>query len=211
MLLPLLNGMSHIKKLDTIFGSDRVMGGLANIVATITPNGDVQRITDRHILTIGHRGSTQKAITREFLGLCECSEFNVVYSENIEQSLWNKWTFLATLAALTTLFESNIGEILEATNGGEIIAGMYEEACAVADENEHPIPSEAKVQALKLLTEKGSVLTASMMRDLQQGFRTEHEHILGDLLEMGNSKMARPLLAAAYVNMLIRARQLQQA
>lgn len=211
VFLPLLNGMSHMKKLGAIFGSDRIMGGLANIVATITINGEVQRITDRHILTIGHRCNAQEAVAREFLELCKSSKFDVIYSENIEQSLWNKWTFLATLAGLTTLFQASIGEILETSAGDRVVAGMYGEACAVAAENEHPIPSQAKEQAIQILTERGSVLTASMLRDLKQEFQTEHEHILGDLLRMADPKIARPYLTAAYANMLIRAKQLEQS
>lgn len=208
LLLPFLNGMSHIQKLDALFGSDRVMGGLANIVATITPNGEVQRITDRHILTIGHRSSAQEVVAKEFFRLCKASKFEVIYSENIEQSLWNKWTFLATLAGLTTLFEASIGEILDANYGVEIVKGMYDEACAIAAENQHEIPLQARQQALALLTETDSPLTASMMRDLKQGFRTEHDHILGDLLQVGHSKIIRPYLASAYANMLIRAKRL---
>ena len=206
ILLPFLNGMSHINKLDARYGSDRVMGGVANIVATIAPNGEVQSMSDRHILTIGHRSGAHEMVSREFFKLCERAKFDSVYSENIEQALWNKWAFLATLAGLSTLFETSIGEILEAPDGGGVIVGMYSEACSVAAENQHPISPQIQSQALELLTKQGSTLTASMMRDLKQGFRTEHDHILGDLLDMSKSKITKPYLTAAYVNMLIRSK-----
>lgn len=206
VFLPLLNGRRHIHKLDTLYGSDRVMGGLANIVATITPNGEVARMTDRHILTIGHRAGTHEKVAREFFRLCDLSKFDSVYSEDIEQALWNKWTFLATLAGLSTLFETSIGEILQAPDGGRVILGMYSEVCSVAAENQHPIPPQAQSQALELLTQPGSTLTASMMRDLKQGFQTEHDHILGDLLDLSKSKITKPYLTVAYVNMLIRSK-----
>jgi 2-dehydropantoate 2-reductase len=36
VILPFLNGLSHIQKLDEKFGRARVMGGVAHIAATIT-------------------------------------------------------------------------------------------------------------------------------------------------------------------------------
>lgn len=206
IILPLLNGRNHINKLDSLFGSDRIMGGLVNIVATITPNGEVESMTDRHILTMGHRSAVHEKVAKEFFELCRCSKFDCVYSENIEQALWNKWTFLATLAGISTLFEASIGEILKTPDGGRVIAGMYAEACSIATENQYSISSQAQSQALELLTQQGSTLTASMMRDLKQGFRTEHDHILGNLLHVSSSNISKPFLTAAYVNMLIRSK-----
>lgn len=208
IILPLLNGMSHLKKLDMLFGADRVIGGLANISAIITPYGEVQRIADRHTLTIGHRSNAHIEKTREFFSLCKDSRFEIIYSNNIEQSMWDKWTFIATLAGLTTLFEANIAEILKISDGVKIITGMYGEACSIADENHYPVAPDVKAKAIGVLTEVGSGLTASMMRDLKQGFRTEHEHILGDLINMTNTRKSKQYLLAAYVNMGIKTNQL---
>ena len=43
-----------------------------------------------------------------------------------------------------------------------------------------------------------------MLRDLQSKKRTEHEHILGDLVRIGvQKKLDLPLLTSAYVNISI--------
>src|SRR5262249_42236786 len=57
--------------------------------------------------------------------------------------------------------------------------------------------SRERVQAM--LTEKGSVNTASMRQDLEAGRRTEADAILGDMLRRARGfGIATPLLAAAY-------------
>ncbi|MCF8176735.1 MAG: 2-dehydropantoate 2-reductase, partial [Burkholderiaceae bacterium] len=62
-------------------------------------------------------------------------------------------------------------------------------------------------KALGMLTQKGSSFTASMLRDLESGQRTEHEHILGDMLKRAaRHEIATPLLEMAYTNMQIRQR-----
>jgi pyruvate carboxylase len=43
----------------------------------------------------------------------------------------------------------------------------------------HPVSAEASVKALEMLTATGSSFTASMLRDMLDGQRTEHDHILG--------------------------------
>ena len=53
-------------------------------------------------------------------------------------------------------------------------------------------------QALRFLTTPGSTFTASMLRDIESGRRTEVEHILGDLIARRRAGPARPLLDIAY-------------
>ena len=49
-----------------------------------------------------------------------------------------------------------------------------------------------------------SDFTSSMLRDLQADKRTEHEHILGDLVRIGIQKnIDLPMLSSAYVNISI--------
>lgn len=207
VFLPFLNGLSHIKRIEDWSSADQVMGGMANIVATLTPEGVVKRMTDRHILTFGHRSSSHEKLARQFFDLCKRADFDSVYSEDIESSMWGKWAFLATLAGVSTLFGVALRDVVITPYGKSVILGMYDEACLIAAENKFPIPEKTQIQALELLTENNSRLTGSMMRDLHQGYRTEHEHILGDLIRSGiKESMNYPFLMTAYTNMLVRAK-----
>lgn len=203
LLLPFLNGMDHLRLLDARYGRERVLGGVAHIAATITSTGAVKQLSDLHRLTVGPRAAEQAALAREFVALGAGARFDSVYSDNIEQVLWTKWVFLATLAGMTTVCQGTVGEIVATPDGEALAREMYAECCAVAQAQNHPISAEEQGKALAMLTQQGSSFTASMLRDLQNGQRTEHEHILGNMasrgqqagLPMGLVRLARTHLA----------------
>ena len=206
VFLPFLNGYNHLEFLDKRYGKDRVMGGVAHIAAMITKTGAVKRLGDIGGLIIGHRTTAQEEVAREFASLCEKADFNFTYSENIEQALWEKWVMLATLAAMTTLCLGSVGEIVATRYGAEMARRAHMEACAIAAANGHPVPEKVRAGQLTMLTKEGSPFTASMMRDLVGGLRTEHEHILGDLIGKGAPhNIDCPLLKIAYTHMAVAA------
>src|SRR5437667_2754850 len=45
-ILPLLNGVAHIERLNAKFGSDRVLGGVAKIAVALTPDGVIKHLND---------------------------------------------------------------------------------------------------------------------------------------------------------------------
>ena len=55
-----------------------------------------------------------------------------VASENIVQEMWEKWVFLATLAASTCLMRTSVGNILAAPGGRDFLLGMLDESSAIA-------------------------------------------------------------------------------
>lgn len=203
VLLPLLNGLDHMGVLDAKYGRARVMGGVAHIAATLTEGGAVRQLTDMHQLTVGARDATHEPLARAFMAACGQAKFDSLYAENIEQVLWDKWVFLATLAGMTTVSQGSVGDIVATPHGLDLMRQMYAEACAVALASGHPIAPATAEAALRLLTTP-SVLTASMLRDLQGGQRTEHEHILGALARRGrDAGLPMDLLRLAYTHLAV--------
>ena len=203
-ILPLLNGLDHMDVLDQRFGRDRVLGGVAHIAAMISPSGSVKRLSDLHMLTVGPRAPGQETVARAFHALCERTPFDRAYSENIEQSLWDKWVFLASLAAMTTLFHASVGKIVATPYGHDLNLQAYAECCEVAARCGFPIAEAVRAKASAQLTQAGSGFTASMLRDMASGQRTEHEHILGDMIRRGQAHgLACTLLKTAYTHIAV--------
>jgi len=185
VFLPFLNGLDHIHQLDDKFGIDRVLGGVAKISATISASGAVKQLTNLHAITVGHRSTGNEAVARNFFSLCEKATFDCQYSENIEQSLWDKWVFLASLAGITTLCRDHVGKICATKWGIESATSMFNESCAIAKANGFSISEAAQKLSLEMLANVHSSHAASMLRDLTQGNKTEHDHVLGQLIERG--------------------------
>lgn len=204
VLLPFLNGLSHVETMDAVFGKARVMGGVAHIAAMITDTGAVKQLTDLHMLTVGPRAPEHEALAKEFIALCKLADFDSAYSENIEQVLWDKWVFLATLAGMTTLCRGSVGEIISTPYGRELTLAMYEECCSIARSDGHAIGEVPRRKAIEMLTKVGSPFTASMLRDLISGQKTEHDHILGKMISKGEkSSVGCQLLKIAYTQIAV--------
>ena len=185
VVLLFLNGIEHLAILDHKFGRAKIMGGVAHIAATITESGAVRQLNDIHSLTVGSRDPAHADLDRDFIALCKQAPFASVHAEDIEQALWDKWVFLAALAGMTTLCRGSVGEILATPYGERLLRQMYDECCAVARLSGYPTGQAATERALGMLIAPGSPFTASMLRDLQAGQRTEHQHILGAMAERG--------------------------
>ena len=63
--VPLLNGMSHLDRLDKAFGAARVLGGLCQIAAMLAPDGTVRHLNQTHVLAFGHRSEARQAFCEE--------------------------------------------------------------------------------------------------------------------------------------------------
>jgi len=206
VVLPFLNGIDHLDVLDRKFGRARVMGGVAHIAAMITETGAVRQLNDLHSLTVGARDAAHADLVRDFVALCRKAPFDTVHADDIAQVLWDKWVFLATLAGMTTLCRGSVGEIVATPYGADLTRQMYDECCAVAAASGHPTGQVARDKALGMLTAPGSPFTASMLRDLQSGQRTEHDHILGAMAERGMALgMSMDLMRLAHTHLAVQA------
>ncbi|WP_031405299.1 ketopantoate reductase family protein [Thiomonas sp. FB-Cd] len=211
VFLPLLNGISHLATLDQRFGRQRVMGGVAHIAAMITASGAIKQLTDLQSLTVGPRDAAHEVLARAFAESCKGAAFDCRYTDDIEQALWDKWVFLATLAGMTTVCQGSVGEIMATPYGEALTRQMFAECCAVARESGHPIGRAAADKSVRMLTQQGSTFTASMLRDLQAGQQTEHEHILGAMAQRGMERgLPMDLIRLAHTHMAVRAGQLSR-
>jgi 2-dehydropantoate 2-reductase len=93
-----------------------------------------------------------------------------------------------------------VGDI-HAAGGADLSAQVYEECVQIAAEAGYAPTALMRERSLATLTAAGSSLTASMLRDIESGGRTEAEQILGDLLQRRKSKPAgRSILALAHLH-----------
>ena len=200
-IIPLLNGMSHIDALDQRFGAEHVMGGLCAISTTLDSEGRIHHMSPFQSLTFGLRQPEGGGIFDEVKATLGNAGFEALPSDKIMQEMWEKWLFIASLGAATGLMRATVGDII-AAGQGDILTRLFAECSAISAENGFP-PSEGAAQrGLGVLTTKGSLLTASMMRDIENKNQIEADHIVGDLLKRGTDNAARrPLLLTAYAHL----------
>ncbi|MFI5245935.1 MAG: ketopantoate reductase family protein [Gemmatimonadales bacterium] len=193
-LLPYLNGMKHFESLSERFGAQRVLGGLAMISATLDDDGIVMHLNETHVLTYGELDGAQSPRVAEISAAFAGANFDPRTTNTIVQELWEKWVFIATLGGITSLMRGVVGDIERAGAAGLALA-LLDECSAIAASQGLVPPAHLLERGRRLFTAPGSTLTASMMKDIERGARTEADHIIGDLLARGGSSAVEtPLL-----------------
>jgi len=200
-IIPMLNGMSHLDTLDKKFGPERVLGGLCAIAVTLNDKREVVHMMPMQSMGFGERdGKTSdrvRAIADAFSVVS-----NALPSENVMQDMWEKWVFLASIAASTSLMRGPVGAIVASPGGRDFLLGILDECTAVAKAAGHE-PGGPFFQRVKgNLTAEGSPMTASMFRDIKAGGKVEADHVIGDMIARADAaKIPVPKLRVAYTHL----------
>jgi 2-dehydropantoate 2-reductase len=201
-IIPLLNGMLHLDALDRKFGAERVLGGLCAIAVTLNEAREVVQLAPMQSLSFGERDGTMSERVRAIAEVLNSGNFGAVASEHIMQDMWEKWVFLASLAASTCLMRTSVGNILAVTGGKDFLLGMLDECSAVATAEGYSPGGPFFQRTRGLLTTEGSPMTASMFRDVRTGLPVEADHVIGDLVARADAaKIPVPKLRIAYTHL----------
>jgi 2-dehydropantoate 2-reductase len=201
-IIPLLNGMSHLDVLDRKFGKERVLGGLCAIAVTLNEKREVVQLAPMQSLGFGERDGRMSDRVKVIAEVFAKGNCGAAPSEHVMQDMWEKWVFLASLAAATCLMRASVGNIMAVPGGKDFLLGMLDECSAVATA-EGFAPAGPFFQRTKgILTTEGSPMTASMFRDVRAGLPVEADHVIGDLVARADAaKIPVPKLRTAYTHL----------
>ena len=201
-ILPVLNGLSHIERLQREFGAERVLGGLAKIQATLAPDGTVKHLNDWRYLTFGETDGRMSPRVQALAEICARAPGVVAQAvPDVMFRMWEKLVHLGTSAIGTVLMRANVGEIARAPGGAALMHRVLERNAAIAAANGHPMREAYLEEFRALFADPTSAYSTSMLRDLESGGRIEADHILGFLLEAARrAGVPEELHEAAYIH-----------
>ena len=194
-VLPLLNGVAHIETLQSCFGAARVVAGSAAIPASLSPAGEVLHLSALHRIVFGmlpQSGPQGLGRLEELRRLFGTTPVEAVLAADIWLELWEKFSGLATLAAMTCLMRAAVGDILESEDGAFFLDQTFAACVRVAEAAGHPPREAAKSRFRELLHARGSILMASMLRDVESLHAAEGAHIVGDMLQRARAAGVEP-------------------
>jgi 2-dehydropantoate 2-reductase len=203
-VLPLLNGLVHLDRLDGAFGPDRVLGGVAYVGASLLPDGSIRHHNRLSGIAFGERdgrvGERARAIEAAFAG----TPVSAPASDNILLEMWEKFVMISAMAGMNCLLRGTVGEIVATADGATLMRAALAECEAVAAAAGSAPRSQARERVEAMLTETGSLNSASMRHDLEAGRRTEADAILGDMIRRADGfGIATPLLRAAWCHLQV--------
>jgi 2-dehydropantoate 2-reductase len=204
LILPLLNGIRHLERLDSQFGKASVTGGVAQISVTLEPDGTIRHLAPMQGFIFGARDPAQEVACTALAAVLDKGGFAPKLSPAITQDMWEKFVFLCTLAATTCLMRGTVGAIARTDHGTSVALDMLAECTAVATAAGYPPREGHAAFSRKMVTDRDSGTAASMLRDLQRGGKVEAEHIIGDMLTRALAAGSpAPMLRAAYTHLQV--------
>jgi 2-dehydropantoate 2-reductase len=184
VLIPMLNGIAHLERLDARFGAKSVMGGTCQINVMLRPDGSILHADPLQRIIFGERDRTKSPRAQAFAADLAKTKIDWVLSDDIDLEMWEKVVFLSALAATTCLFRANVREIMAAPGGREAMQRALKANTEIATREGHtPRPRAIERASERLLDPEGN-WSASMLRDMEGGGSVESDHIVGFMLNL---------------------------
>ena len=203
-ILPLLNGMTHLDRLQQQFG-DRVLGGLCQLYATLNSQQHIEQLTPLHRLRFGALSPHQQAEVVSLAEQLQGVSFSLQASDDILSDMWEKYLFLSTLGAATCLARGDTQRILATRGGQAYLSELYAEVLSVMSAAGYQ-PRPQSVNTLRrTLLNPDTPLVSSLYRDVIMGSKaSESEAIIGTLVGLADThQLAVPVLRACWVQLQV--------
>ncbi len=184
-VIPLQNGIDAPERLLPILGDKAVMGGVAQISASITAPGVVTQVGTFMRLVFGELGGAKSPRGEAFFDMCKKAGFDATHSDQIVTDLWMKFILLATNASMTALTRQPIGRLRDDPDIRPQFVAAYKEVIDVGRAKGVKLPDNALDTMLAFNAGAPAGMKASMALDLDRGNRIELPWLGGKVVELG--------------------------
>ena len=120
-------------------------------------------------------------------------------SKDISKEMWAKLSGAGPSFAVASLLQARAGRVANTETSTRVVANIFDESAAICSAEGYPVSKEMKhVLVNDLWGQKGSNYGPSILADIENGRKTEGEHVIGDLVRRAKKhKLETPLLKAA--------------
>lgn len=184
-VIPLQNGIDAPDRLVSILGRNAVMGGVAQISASIIKPGVINQVGTFMRMIFGELDGRITPRGKALLDLCLKAGFDATLSEQINTELWMKFVGLATNAGMTAVTRLPIGKLRDDPDLRPLFVSACEEIIAIAHASGIKLPSDALTKVLDFIGHAPPAMKASMALDLERGNRLELPWLNGKVVELG--------------------------
>jgi len=184
-VIPLQNGIDASDRLIPILGRDAVMGGVAQISATVADPGVIRQTGTFMRLVFGELDGRSSARGAAFHSLCQNAGFDSVNSNEILAELWDKFVLLATNSSVAALTRLPFGKLRDDPEVFALFERGVAEVAAVGRARGVDLPADIEARALRATRSFPAEMMPSMAVDLLRGNRLELPWLAGKVVALG--------------------------
>lgn len=202
-VVSLQNGVDGQQRIAAGSGLENVYGGLIYVAAKLEGPGQIRYLSDMSSIIFGGPGAMQDATLAEFEEaihiLDKKTPFQATRVEDISSLQWQKFTALATNAALTCLVRRPAGIVYHDQALLDLARQSIAEIVAVGTSCGAHFPPGHEATALQFLQGLPADMVASMHHDLIAGKPLELDGLSGAVVRLGQTHgVPTPFHAMAY-------------
>jgi 2-dehydropantoate 2-reductase len=184
-VIPLQNGIDATERLIPILGENAVMGGVAQISASIIAPGLIQQVGTFMRMIFGEFDGKRSKRAEDFLALCQKAGFDATLSDQIQTELWMKFILLASNASVTAATRQPIGRLRDDPDIRPMMIAAFREVIDVGRAKGIALTGDALEKILDFIGHAPPAMKASMALDLDRGNRLELPWLGGKVVELG--------------------------
>ena len=179
-VVPLLNGVETVERLAG-FGvpAAAVIGGLTTISVVRIAPGVVERRSPFQVVVVGELNGQASERVDRIVEAFRSAGVEARASDRIELELWQKFVFLAALAAACGLARTSVGPLRADPLGRRLLQRAVEEIVAVARARGIGLPANEVARVMGLIDGLPPGMKPSFLMDLEAGGPTELDILSG--------------------------------
>lgn len=202
-VIPLQNGIDASDRLIPILGAGAVMGGVAQISATIAEPGVIRQTGTFMRLVFGELAGGKSERGERFLALCKLAGFDATHSDRIRTELWLKFIILATNSGFTAATRRPIGQLRDDPDIAPLFAAASQEVIALGRAAGIELPDDVMDRTQAFSRNAPPMMMASMAHDLIRGGRIELPWLSGKVVALGR-ELGVPTPVHAVLNAVLK-------
>jgi len=198
VIVPFQNGVESIERIAAVVGPEPVMGGVAQIAATIAEPGVIAHTGTMARLRFGPVLPAQQPAAERLLAACTTAGVEAELVADVRLALWMKFVFLVALSGGTALARQPVGVLRADPDLRSMLEAAMRETWQVGRAKGIALPDDFVAAQMRFLDGLPPEMRSSMQNDLAAGNRLEVPWLSGAV-----ARMARECGIAAPVNATI--------
>jgi 2-dehydropantoate 2-reductase len=206
MVVPLLNGVQAADRLVELgVPQAQVIGGVTYISAVRVEPGVFERRSTFQRVIVGELPNGLSPRTKKIATMFADAGAEATATEDITLALWQKFIFLASIAAVCGLTRLPIGPVRDTPLGARLIQRAVREAVAAGRARGVALPQDEEARILNQINSLPAPMQPSLLLDLQAGSPTEVDVLSGAIARFAEEKhIETPIHDAAAIALVQR-------
>lgn len=184
VILPFLNGVDARERIEKLYPQAEVWNGCVYIMVRLIEPGVIKELGGIHQFHFGSADGTNERL-KFFENVLTDADIDTYLSEDIKQTIWDKFLLISTIASLTSYLDLTIQEIFADEQHKQTLLELMRELKTVGESKQITFSEGIIEKTLSILASTPVDTTSSMHSDFISGGQTEYRSLTEYVVKQG--------------------------